>query len=50
MKSLLEYEQFLEKMPMKDLISVNYLKITNCNPKICYLKTSLFKIKMLKTF
>ena len=48
MKICLKYEQFLEKMSMEDLISVNYRKITNCDPKICYLETSLFKIKISK--
>ena len=46
MKICLKYEQFLKKMAMEDLIPVNYSKITNCDPKICYIETSLFKIKI----
>ena len=49
MKICLKYEQFIEKNPMEDVISVNYSKITNCDQKICYLETSLFKIKNLKS-
>ena len=48
MKICLKYEQFLENMPMEDLISVNYSKITNCDWKIFYLENSLFKSKFQK--
>ena len=33
-------------MPTGDSISVNYNQITNCNPKIYYLETWIFKIKI----
>ena len=33
-------------MSMEDLISVNYSKITNCDPKICYLETHSLKSKV----
>ena len=48
MKTCLKYEQFFENMPMEDLISVNYSKVTNCDWKICYLETSFFKTKISK--
>ena len=47
MKICLKYEQFVEKMPMEEVISANYSKITNCDGKICDPETSLFKIKIL---
>ena len=32
-------KKYLQKMPMEDLISVYYTKITNCNSKIYCLET-----------
>ena len=47
-ENLFKIWELFENMPMEDLISVNYSKITNCDWKICYLETSFFKIKISK--